>query len=248
MTTRQAVDTTTARSSSPRAVDSESIIRAPHVGRPQAVLVAVPERPTTSAAPAPAPISVVQLRALHDDRVAPCEDLPAQTAAANDGPHRAGASARCCRDARLPRRQRQVLDLFAQGKSQKEIAYDLRIAGSTVATHLRKTLDRLGIERQLVPYAASVLRDGTELPDDAGEVPLPSVLTPAEADIVRAALRGASNAEIARGRGRSVRTVANQFASLFRKLRVGSRSELYARAAQWRAGATATDTAARKDA
>jgi DNA-binding NarL/FixJ family response regulator len=43
--------------------------------------------------------------------------------------------------------------------------------------------------------------------------------------------RGLSNAEIARSRGRSPRTVANQVAKIFEKLGVSSRSELYARRA-----------------
>jgi DNA-binding NarL/FixJ family response regulator len=41
-------------------------------------------------------------------------------------------------------------------------------------------------------------------------------------------LEGKSNQEIAKSRRTAVRTVANQVASIFRKLGVGSRSELYA--------------------
>jgi len=59
---------------------------------------------------------------------------------------------------------------------------------------------------------------------------LPGVddLSPAELEVVKAILGGMSNAEIARRRGRAVRTVANQVAAIFRKLGVGSRSELAA--------------------
>lgn len=56
------------------------------------------------------------------------------------------------------------------------------------------------------------------------EAPVP--LTHAERDVVRRVLRGASNAQVARERGRSPRTVANQLASAFVKLGVGSRTEL----------------------
>jgi DNA-binding NarL/FixJ family response regulator len=57
------------------------------------------------------------------------------------------------------------------------------------------------------------------------------LLTDAESWILAAILEGKSNAEIAGARRRSVRTVANQVASLFRKLRVRSRGELAA--ASW---------------
>jgi DNA-binding NarL/FixJ family response regulator len=51
-------------------------------------------------------------------------------------------------------------------------------------------------------------------------------LSRAEREVVELLLSGASNAEIARQRGTSARTVANQAASIFRKLGVGSRMEL----------------------
>jgi len=51
-------------------------------------------------------------------------------------------------------------------------------------------------------------------------------LTPTERAVAESILTGASNAQIARERRRSVRTVANQIASLFKKLGVRSRLEL----------------------
>jgi DNA-binding NarL/FixJ family response regulator len=60
-------------------------------------------------------------------------------------------------------------------------------------------------------------------------------LTPAERAVAESVLAGASNAQIARERRRSVRTVANQIASLFKKLRVRSRLEL-AQALAWSQG------------
>jgi DNA-binding CsgD family transcriptional regulator len=53
-------------------------------------------------------------------------------------------------------------------------------------------------------------------------------LTLAEHDIAQRLLAGHSNARIARERGTSERTVANQVASILRKMRVRSRSELVA--------------------
>jgi DNA-binding CsgD family transcriptional regulator len=51
-------------------------------------------------------------------------------------------------------------------------------------------------------------------------------LTAAEREVAQAILDGASNKEIAQQRGVAPRTVANQVASVFRKLGVSSRAEL----------------------
>lgn len=59
-------------------------------------------------------------------------------------------------------------------------------------------------------------------------VPAESELSPAEREVAALAREGLSNAEIARARGVAVRTIANQLASIFRKLGVGSRVELAA--------------------
>lgn len=53
-------------------------------------------------------------------------------------------------------------------------------------------------------------------------------LTPAERQVVALLLEGKSNAQIARARRTSARTVANQVASIFKKLSVSSRAELLA--------------------
>jgi DNA-binding NarL/FixJ family response regulator len=54
---------------------------------------------------------------------------------------------------------------------------------------------------------------------------LPASLSAAERIVALALLKGLSNSEIARARKTSVRTVANQVASLFQKLGVRSRAE-----------------------
>jgi len=72
------------------------------------------------------------------------------------------------------------------------------------------------------------------------EFPVTDVVAPAllarlsasEQSVFRLILEGKSNLEIARARPRAVRTVANQVASIFRKLGIGSRHELYALAAR----------------
>lgn len=62
--------------------------------------------------------------------------------------------------------------------------------------------------------------------------PWPAQLTPAEQDVAARAIAGESNARIAAARGTSLRTVANQVASVFRKLGVASRHELRVRRAR----------------
>lgn len=57
-------------------------------------------------------------------------------------------------------------------------------------------------------------------------------LTAAEDEVARMAIAGLSNAEIARRRGASVRTVANQIAAVLHKLGVVSRRELAVRHAR----------------
>jgi DNA-binding NarL/FixJ family response regulator len=59
-------------------------------------------------------------------------------------------------------------------------------------------------------------------------VPIPAGLTPAESAVVCCLFEGMSNAEIARARGSSIRTVANQLRSISRKLRVSTRAEVVA--------------------
>jgi DNA-binding NarL/FixJ family response regulator len=58
---------------------------------------------------------------------------------------------------------------------------------------------------------------------------MPGRLTLAELEVALAVVRGLSNAAIAKSRGASVRTVANQLAAIMKKLSVSSRAELAAR-------------------
>ncbi len=57
----------------------------------------------------------------------------------------------------------------------------------------------------------------------------PEGLSAAERQVAADAASGLSNAAIAKKRGRSPRTIANQLASIYRKLKVASRAELATR-------------------
>jgi DNA-binding CsgD family transcriptional regulator len=67
-----------------------------------------------------------------------------------------------------------------------------------------------------------------------GSPALPETLSPAERAIALMLLESWSSSEIAKARHTSVRTVANQLASIFRKLGVGSRAEAIAAIARRR--------------
>ncbi len=79
--------------------------------------------------------------------------------------------------------------------------------------------------------ASRVMLGPTELLVLTYEVPrlrLSVHLTKTEHEIVRGVVSGRSNAEIARGRRRSPRTIANQLAAIYRKLGIHSRLQLIA--------------------
>jgi len=65
--------------------------------------------------------------------------------------------------------------------------------------------------------------------DVSSPVSSPVSLTPAERQVLTLVIAGGSNAAIARSRKTSVRTVANQVASLLAKLGAGSRYDLIRR-------------------
>ena len=70
-----------------------------------------------------------------------------------------------------------------------------------------------------------------EIPVDsrARSAGIPSSLTSSEREVVALLVAGLSTQEIAERRQRSYRTIANQLAAVYRKLRVAGRTELVAR-------------------
>jgi DNA-binding NarL/FixJ family response regulator len=190
--------------------------------------------------------------------------------------------------ARVSRREREVLAHVSRGLANKEIAFALRLAPSTVSSHLNNAMQRMGITERWVlteTFLISRLEQWLEacggrepaapgwsdLDRLAGELGLhaqrvdgpPMVapeseplfvisrsivppalreaagLTAAEAEVAALAARGHSNLEIANKRGTSARTVANQMASILRKLEVPSRRQLSVRFASYTLARTA---------
>jgi DNA-binding NarL/FixJ family response regulator len=152
----------------------------------------------------------------------------------------------------LSGRSLRALEAVLDGAGQKTVAIELDLAPSTVAQMIRAALERLGVSGKpsrvhpllmlaataarrhlLVPGTASYFTRGDEelqvialpRPDGAlvGQMPA------AELEVVRALVEGRSYAEIACSRRTSTRTVANQIAAAFRRLRVSGRGELLQR-------------------
>jgi DNA-binding CsgD family transcriptional regulator len=80
------------------------------------------------------------------------------------------------------------------------------------------------------PPAPATQEEGPPKNLDVDEEDKTGDLTSAEREVALLALAGKSNNEIAEARHCSVRTVANQLQSVFRKLGIRSRAELAAKA------------------
>jgi DNA-binding NarL/FixJ family response regulator len=153
-----------------------------------------------------------------------------------------GAEARAARA--LSELEREVLGRVVLGQANKFVSYELGMSQSGVSICIKEACSKLGIGSrtpllQLMQFGTSPAQPGAEaFCVEAGESAVlrierqegvtPNALTSSERAIFLAILRGLSNAEIAARRNRSLRTVANQVAALFRKLGVSSRAELVA--------------------
>jgi len=153
----------------------------------------------------------------------------------------------------------RVLERLFQGEGQKAVAADMRVSVASVAGYSTAALAAIACRHRvsrapiLLVMAALAARgsdsgpvrhegwraDGTWLV--SVEIPGATFrerLSSSEAEVVRLSIEGEPHATIAELRGTSIRTVANQLASAFNKLRVSGRSSLRALAvrehAAWR--------------
>lgn len=148
------------------------------------------------------------------------------------------------------RRNVQILEDWLTRGSQKSVALERGLSYSTVAATARHCLMQMGLEcaPRRVPailVMAAKAASGTAFEADARvsllheaershwivsvhrlDDRLSEELTPAESYVVRAVVEGRGHAEIARARGCSPRTVANQLAAAFQRLHVSGRAEL----------------------
>jgi DNA-binding CsgD family transcriptional regulator len=121
----------------------------------------------------------------------------------------------------LSHAEAEVVSQAARGHTSKIIAYGLGLAPSIVSGHLTRAAAKIGASSRmdLVRIAAMLTRDPRARFADIA-------LTDAERDVLHLLQQGLSNERIAAIRSRSVRTIANQVASLLRKTNSASRRQL----------------------
>lgn len=150
----------------------------------------------------------------------------------------------------LEGRRLRVVEAVLCGVGQKSIAFELDIAPSTVALNARLALEALGVQARpsrvhpllMLSAMAARTQDMNDVarlsylgPEHGGlrvlsirrpDQTLSRRLPPAELAVVRALIEGESYERIAKRRGTSTRTIANQLTAVFRRLKVSGRSEL----------------------
>ncbi|MCC6625527.1 MAG: hypothetical protein IT385_30085 [Deltaproteobacteria bacterium] len=140
----------------------------------------------------------------------------------------------------LTPRERAIAALVARGHALKLVAYELGVSVGTVTSTLSHVLAKLGLRNRTELVWALRPPDTFERVESGpaevlvfssrpGEIGWPPILTPAEREVASATAAGRTVHEIAAERSTSERTIANQLASIYRKLGVASRSELVSR-------------------
>ena len=134
--------------------------------------------------------------------------------------------------AKLSAREREVAELIAEGRTNRQIASSLFISEKTVEKHVSRTLAKLGVEsRACVAALIAQLdqqlaalgdrpREGRSEPSNLNT----ASLTSRERRLALLVAQGLSNAEIGRRLHLSARSVERVLTTLRRKLGVGSRS------------------------
>ena len=143
----------------------------------------------------------------------------------------------------------QILERILLGNRAKVVALELALSPSTIAGALTHCLSYLGFAESpdrlplLLVMAARAARTGAHfaarmspLESQLGEVEVVSVARPvlkladllsgAELEVTVRVVEGLNHEAIARARGTSKRTIANQIAAAYRKLGVSGRAEL----------------------
>ena len=138
----------------------------------------------------------------------------------------------------LTPREEQVAQHVGLGRSNRETAYALGISVETIVTHLRRALrklrcdDRSDLVRLMRrgQYELGLTGEDDEvafLVEEQRPRSSPH-LTPAEGEVLEGIRQGMSNAQIAKMRGCSIKTVANQVGSILAKTNAPSRYALMA--------------------
>jgi DNA-binding NarL/FixJ family response regulator len=142
----------------------------------------------------------------------------------------------------LTPREREVSEFVGLGRSTKEISYTLGVSFSAVTNLTSQTQAKLGLSsraelaaffapaglRAKLAELSSVVKSSCS-PIHWSTNTHVEKLTDAERQVVAHLVAGSTNGDIARRRGTSENTVANQVYAIFLKLGVRSRAELAAR-------------------
>jgi DNA-binding NarL/FixJ family response regulator len=149
---------------------------------------------------------------------------------------------------RILRRRLDVLERLLLGDSGKVIAYDLDLSMSTIATDRIMACRALGLDAETsrkpmflvmaVHAALGMIESVAQIHSASETQTLLSVerpdrqvgcrLTTTEFQVLVDIVDGFTHAEVAHRRGKSIRTIANQLASVFHKLRVSGKGSLLA--------------------
>jgi DNA-binding CsgD family transcriptional regulator len=121
--------------------------------------------------------------------------------------------------------EHDVVSYAARGLTSKLVAYALGLSASTVSARLASAARKIGLATrlELVRIAAMLTCDPRARFEQLA-------LTTSERDVLALLAQGLSNEQIAQRRGRSIRTIANQVASLLAKTGAASRRALVASA------------------
>lgn len=149
----------------------------------------------------------------------------------------------------LTRREQEVLARAARGYASKCIAYELEISQSQVSLIMAQARQKLNVRSAAellrllwvlrasdsgesdtsTDYWASDRQEYVTFSRSQPVTAIVATLTRSERMVFQAIIAGLSTTEISASRGSSPRTLANQLASIFGKLHVGSRAELRVR-------------------
>ncbi len=121
---------------------------------------------------------------------------------------------------RLSERELQVLELCARGRTGKEQSWELKLTQSSISRLLTSAGLKLGLAStsDALRFVSGCLNSSRRREFE---------LTDSEREVLALVQQGLSNAQIARHRQRSPRTIANQVASLLRKTGAPGRRAMY---------------------
>jgi DNA-binding NarL/FixJ family response regulator len=122
----------------------------------------------------------------------------------------------------LSARQAQVLNLVAQGLSDREIGEELHMSAKTASNHVTKIHRKLGVSSRLQAIVEGVSRGIIDWPEFNSSATEREELSERERQILQCAATGLSAKQVGRELGITKKTVYNHTVAILRKLGVDS--------------------------